>query len=133
MVNGGGFKAFWGLGQALVWSVFAFTNLEKTRFKPGEVWTFHEPPGDPENETITVLRIEPDPTAGAILYILITGTDLSSWHQTNMFGCISENAMNKSVVSLIRTNEPIGNDNLEIFNGYYTWKPGAVAAGNVEN
>jgi len=65
------------------------------------------------------MRVDFDPKEGPIICIMVTGVRHTFWEATNMFYPFSEDALNRSVVALVRTNAPLTGKDLEDFRMFY--------------
>ena len=99
------------------------------RFKPGQVWTFHTPPNEITNAELTVARVDIDSKEGPIIYVSVTGVQHIALEATNMVYPFSEDALNRSVVALVRTNAPLTGKDLEGFQEVYELMRQDIEAG----
>lgn len=95
------------------------TPATTSRFQSGQVWTFHTPTNELPGAALTVVHVDFDPKEGPIVYIMITGVRYTFWDATNKFYPFSEEAPNRSVVNLLRTNAILPEQNLQDFQQFY--------------
>jgi len=100
-----------------------------SRFLSGQVWAFHTPTNELPSAVLTVARVDFDQKEGPIIYIMVTGVRHTFWEATNMFYPFSEDALNQSVVALVRTNASLTGKDLEDFQIFYELGRQDVKAG----
>jgi hypothetical protein len=89
-----------------------------SRFEPGQVWTFHTPTNEPSSATLTVARVDFDSKLGPIIFISVTGLQYDTWRPYH-FMPVSENALSRSVIALVKTNAPLTGEDLQAFQQFY--------------
>jgi hypothetical protein len=90
-----------------------------SRFQPGQVWTFHSPTNELPGATLTVAGVDFDPKEGPIIYVMVTGVRHTTWQSTNMFYPFCENALNRSVDTLVKSNAPLSGDEFKDFQWFH--------------
>src|SRR2546425_8916772 len=93
------------------------TPSTTSRYKPGQVWSFHTPADQPA-ALITVLRVETNPKLGSIVHVALSGVSLPNGGTNVQHMPFSEQAIDRSVISLIRENEPLP----DFRDGYDEWR-----------
>jgi hypothetical protein len=107
------------------------TLATTSQFQSGQVWTFHTPTNELSSAALTVVRVDFDPKEGPIIFVAFTGLRHTFWEATNMFCPFSEDALNRSVISLVQTNAfPTGKD-LEDFQSFYNSTRKGVESGQL--
>jgi hypothetical protein len=102
-----------------------------SRFKPGEVWTFRPPPGALSNGTLTIIRVDFDTNEGPIIFVSVAAQRFVSPY-TNSFNPFSEEALDRSVISMIATNSWLTDEQMTNFAGFYLEMQHGVAAGRYD-
>ena len=94
----------------------ADTSAQKPEFSPGQVWTFQldttEPPA-----TLTVLKVATLEEGGEVVFISVSATRMPSGVVKNLHFPMARDALERSVVSLVRTDEVTFD-----LRQYETWK-----------
>lgn len=90
-----------------------------SRFVPGQVWTFRTPTNDLPGAALTIVRIELDTKRGPIIYVSVPLLRPAKWEGTNTFCPFSEDALNRSVIALVRTNASLTSEDMEVFQQVY--------------
>lgn len=92
-------------------------------FHAGEVWRYHTRPAEPDS-TLTVLRVDEEPGAGAIVHVYVDGLRIPNPHHPEGFsGTIghmpfAESAVSASVTELLGQADPLPDFN----EGYESWR-----------
>ena len=81
------------------------------------------------NASLTVVRVDPDPKLGPIVFVSVGGVRQPS--QTYNFFPMSEDALQRSVVALIRTNASMSGNELQVFQDFYESGRQGVEAGKL--
>lgn len=102
-----------------------------SQFQAGQVWTFHTPTNELPSAALTVVRVDFDSKEGPIIFVSITGVRRTSWEATNMFYAFSEDALNRSVTSLVRTNAFLTGKDLGDFQWFYDRTRKGVESGQL--
>jgi hypothetical protein len=88
-----------------------------SRYKPGQVWSFRSP-SDQASAVLTVLRVETNPKLGTIVHIAFSGVSFPNGGTNVQHMPFSEQAIDKSVLTLVRENEPLP----DFRDGYDQWR-----------
>jgi hypothetical protein len=91
--------------------------VAESKYKPGQVWSFRSPPVQ-TIAVLTVLRIESNPKLGTIVHIALSGLSLPGGGTNIQHMPFAEQAIDKSVLTLVRENEPLP----DFQNGYDEWR-----------
>src|SRR5512147_490606 len=98
-------RAMWtafAILYAVLSGVAAFA--QESEFSPGQVWTFKldttEPPA-----TLTVLKVETLDDVGEVVFISVSATRMPNGIVKNLRFPMAREALERSVVSLLRTDE----------------------------
>jgi hypothetical protein len=89
-----------------------------SRFEPGQVWSFHTPTNEPSSATLTIAKVDFDSKLGPIIFISVTGLQYDTWRPCH-FMPLSEDALSRSVIALVKTNAPLAGDDLQAFQQFY--------------
>ena len=101
-----------------------------SRFEPGQVWTFKTPTNEPSSATLTIAKVDFDSKSGPIVFISVTGLHHDTWRPYH-FMPLSEDALNRSVTALVKTNAPLAGDDLREFQFVYGAIQRGVAKGEL--
>lgn len=102
-----------------------------SRFVPGQVWTFHTPSNEPASATLAIARVDLDSKSGPIVFISLTGLRHDYWRPYH-FMPLSEDALSRSVIALVKANAPLTGDDLQTFQQVYEeWRQG-VERGEID-
>src|SRR5664280_563585 len=82
----------------------SLTQATASRYKPGQVWSFRSPSDQP-GAVLTVLRVETNPKLGVIVHVALSGVRLPNGGTNVQHMPFSEQAIDKSIVALVRENE----------------------------
>jgi hypothetical protein len=88
-----------------------------SRYKPGQVWSFRAP-SDQTGAVLTILRVEANPKLGTIVHIALSGSTLPNGGTNVQHMPFSEQAIDKSVLTLVRENQPLP----DFRDGYAEWR-----------
>ena len=95
----------------------SLTPATTSRYKPGQVWSFHTPADQPR-ALLTVLRVESHPKLGTIVHVALSGVSFPNGGTNVQHMPFSEAAIDKSVVSLVREGEQLP----DFQGGYDEWR-----------
>ncbi len=89
-----------------------------SRYKPGQVWSLRAP--SDSGAVLTILRVEANPKIGTIVHVALSGLSLPNGpgNMTIQHLPFSEHGLDKSVLSLLRENEPLP----DFHEGYEHWR-----------
>jgi len=90
-------------------------SITASRFQLGQVWTFRTTINESTNATLTIAHVDLDPKEGPVIFVSIKGIQHTFWESTNTFCSFSEDALNRSVITLVRTNNLLSGKELEDF------------------
>jgi hypothetical protein len=93
------------------------STVSISRFQVGQIWTFNLPTNKPPTATLKVVRVDIDPEDGPIIFIHVTGAQSHTWDE-NIY-CLSQDALNRSVISLVETNSTLTDGELKKTSDYY--------------
>jgi hypothetical protein len=99
-------------------------------FKVGQVWKFHTPTNEPSSATLTIASVDFDSKLGTIIFVSVSGLrpdTLQPYH----FMPLAEDALNRSVVALVKTNTPLIGDELQSFQQFYELGRQGVKSGEL--
>ncbi len=102
-----------------------------SQFIPGQVWTFRAPTNELPTAALTIWQVDTDPEEGPIVYISISGVRKRTWESRVMFYPYSEDALRRSVDTLMPTNAPLAGDDLQLFLQSYQILRQQVRAGKL--
>ena len=112
------------------------TTVGGSRFEPGQVWTFHEPTDQLLGATLTVMHIDFGSKERQIINVLVAPVipdpKLALYHvaaPTNIFLAFSEDALNRSVIALVKTNAAVPSNIWGQFGEAYRVQLGSVKDG----
>jgi hypothetical protein len=101
-----------------------------SRFETGQVWTFHIPANELTNTALTIARVDFDLKLGPIIYVSVTGGRVNRrWGRPYVFYPFSEDALSRSVVTLLKTNNFLAGEELKDFQDAYELLQQNVQAG----
>jgi len=103
-----------------------------SRFEAGQVWTFQTSTNESPDAKLTVVHIDFDKKEGPIVFVLVDRVKHHTWNSTNMLYPFSEDALNRSVISLVKTNVSLTGEDLENFRTAYEYGRQGVAAGELK-
>lgn len=99
------------------------TNTAESKYKAGQVWSYKTRPSE-DQSTLTIVKVETDPAFGTIVHISIQGCRIKNPKAPKGYTDViphmpfSEDAIDHSVVKLLRTNVPLP----EFQRGYEEWR-----------
>ncbi len=82
----------------------ADTSQPGLRFSPGQIWTFHQDPGEPE-ATLTVLLVETTPSPMEVVHVSVSALRVHDGVAAVGHLPIAGDALRRSVVALVGTND----------------------------
>jgi hypothetical protein len=88
-----------------------------SKFRPGQVWTFKTPPGQP-NARLTILRVEDGGKVGRVVHIALSGVSYTGGHTEIPRLPFAESAIDKSVIALERESGTLP----DFSEGYRMWR-----------
>jgi hypothetical protein len=103
----------------------ALVDTTGSTYRVGQVWSYRTRPQEPES-TLTVVKVESHPKLGTIVHISLQGLRMKSprapdgYAETISHLPMSAEALDKSVVKLLRENAPLP----EFQEGYKEWRRG---------
>lgn len=104
------------------------TPTQTSRFHAGEVWSFHTAADELPGATLTIIQVDIDPELGPIIYTSISGVRRRK-SQAQLFFPFSEDALGRSVISLLRSDSQIEGKDLADFQWFYRTHLGGVGRG----
>src|ERR1017187_3188025 len=102
-----------------------------SRFEQGQVWTFHTPTNEPSSATLIIAKVDFDSKSGPIVFISATGLGHDTWRPYH-FMPLSEDALSRSVIALVKTNAPLAGDDLQAFQQFYESARQGVERGELD-
>ena len=103
--------------------------VTSSRFQAGLVWEFHTPTNDAPGARLSVVRVDFDSEEGPIAYVWVKGAKRSARYYN--FMPFSEDALNRSVIALVGTNEPLAGEDLQTFQQAYEFCRQGVEKGDL--
>jgi hypothetical protein len=91
----------------------------------------HMPTNEPFGATLTVVRVEFDRELGPIIYTSLSGVRHPTW-ETHMFVPFAENALDRSVIALLREDAQLSKGDLETFQEFHSQYQQGVESGKLE-
>ena len=80
---------------------------------------------------MTVARVDFDSKSGPIVFISATGLRYDTWRPYH-FMPLSEGALRRSVIALVKTNAPLAGDDLQAFQQFYESARQGVERGELD-
>ena len=101
----------------------ALTDTTGSRYQVGQIWSYKTRPQEPQ-ATLTVVKVESHPKLGTVVHVSLQGLQMKNpqapggYSDTLSHLPMSVEALNKSVIKLLREQEPLP----DFQDGYKEWR-----------